>query len=152
MTGLVIRFCVVFVLGLGIAGCATTTRTLPTPQPTVNAEYAKAWAAQQTRETERRTPSRATQAPVATALPRPTATASLPVDRETVSVCKATWEYILYVAEGYEIDGYSPSAALDMAILGVAEVYGVSVDALADCIEVLKQGGYDATQLQPRGP
>lgn len=152
MTGLVTRLGIVVLLGLGIVGCATTTRTLPTPEATINAEYAKAWAAQQTRETERRTPSRATQAPVATALPSPTATASLPVDRETVSACKSTWEYILYVAEGYEIDGYSPSAALDTAILGVAEVYGVSVDALADCIEVLKQAGYDATQLQPRGP
>ncbi len=57
MTGLVVRFCIVLVLGLGIVGCATTARTLPTPQATVNAEYAKAWAAQQTRETERRTPA-----------------------------------------------------------------------------------------------
>ena len=96
------------------------------------------------------TPPWSTSVSVATAAPRPTATSSLPVNRETVSDCKTTWEYILYVAEGYEIDGHPPSTALDMAVVGVSDVYRVSVDALADCIEVLKQAGYDADQLQPR--
>ncbi len=96
------------------------------------------------------TPPWPTSVSVATAAPRPTATSSLPLNRETVSDCKPTWEYILYVAEGYEIDGHPPSTALDMAVVGVSEVYGVSVDALADCIEVLKQAGYDADRLQPR--
>ena len=33
MTGLVIRFCVVFVLGLGIVACATTAPPTPSPTP-----------------------------------------------------------------------------------------------------------------------
>ncbi len=93
MIGLVTRFCVVFVLGLGIAGCATTTRTLPTPEATVNAEYAKAWADQQTRETERKTP-----APTRPRTPTPTKPPGAPYSvmvRGYEVVCREiSYEYV----------------------------------------------------------
>lgn len=87
---------------------------------------------------------------VPTANPIPTATVALSADMETVAACKRTWEFILYVAEGYEIDGHGESEALSFAIVGVSDLYDVSTDSLADCLELLKQAGYDADRLKPR--
>ena len=86
--------------------------------------------------------------PSATSRPRPTATQA--IDQELVANCKTTWEYILYVAEGYEIDGYEPNTAQQIAISGVSELYGISLGALEDCLAVLELAGYDASQLQPK--
>ena len=46
MIGLVPRFCIVFVLGLGIVACATTTPVTPTPtsQPTIDLDIRTAYA------------------------------------------------------------------------------------------------------------
>ncbi len=60
----------------------------------------------------------------------------------TVSACLTVWEYIDYVAEGYEIDGLAPDAAADTAILMVAEVYGMTLDQLDDCLVILQAAGY----------
>jgi hypothetical protein len=50
-----------------------------------------------------------------------------------VDSCKTTWGYILYVAEGYEIDGFKPDAALDTATIMVSETYNIPMISLADC-------------------
>lgn len=83
---------------------------------------------------------------------RQTVSATKPPQQDVsmVRACKTTWEYILYVAEGYEIDGFTPEAAQDTAIVMVSEIYGVSLAALADCLDVLKLAGYDVNDLEPR--
>ena len=60
----------------------------------------------------------------------------------TVSACLTIWEYIEYVAEGYEIDGLAPDDAMDTAIVMVSGVYGMSLDDLDDCLVILKAAGY----------
>ena len=69
---------------------------------------------------------------------------------QPVEACKTVWEYILYVAEGYEIDGFTRGAALETAMLGVAAMHGLTQDQLADCVDVLDAAGYRVTELQPR--
>ena len=69
-------------------------------------------------------------------------TNSDPAEREDVQLCKAMWEHILYVAEGYEQVGLLPLEARETAILYVSETYGVEMGTLGKCLDVLDFAGY----------
>ena len=85
---------------------------------------------------------RSTLPPAATFRPQP----SMP-NASFVDACKTTWEYILYVAEGYEIDGFAPDPALEMAIAGVAATHGLAVSDLSACVITLRNAGYEVREL-----
>ncbi len=63
-------------------------------------------------------------------------------DLTRVEACAQVWEYIYYVAEGFEIDGLSPQDALDTAVVGVMEAHNLTTDDMNSCLDVLEAAGY----------
>ena len=74
-------------------------------------------------------------------VPRAAPTAK-PTKINPVTACLEVWEFIDYVAEGYEIDGLSPDTALDTAIIMVSETYDVPMKYLDECVVILQKAGY----------
>ena len=64
-----------------------------------------------------------------------------PNSTPTVSACLTVWEYIDHVAEGLR-NRRAPRRRLHRktAIMAVAQVYGVTLDQLDDCLVILEAG------------
>ena len=80
--------------------------------------------------------------------PTPIPTKSPPRQRtnQLVSACATAWDSILYVAEGYEMDGFSKGDALTISVVMTAELTGVPETDLWNCVDTLTAAGYTVSQ------
>ena len=102
------------------------------------------WAMEQTRTWPTRQIEAATKSAAATqAAQRRVAPSDL------VAACQAIWEFVLYVQEGYEIDGFRPSEARELALIGVATRNSLRVSDLKACEVTLGTHGIFISDLTP---